>query len=172
MIKKKKRPLGVSIISFFSIVGGVCILLIQFWFAANFEDISASTGFSVVLLFGSILFLGLLYLSSGIGMWLGKWWGWWLAIFGFVYSVLRSVNVLVMVYRLGDLAEELSRGVEYYYSTRIGRIMFGLFFLGYLFRGNVREYFNVTHYSKKKIAIVVALFSVGVFAFSSLLALI
>ena len=105
-------------------------------------------------------------------MWLGKWWGWWLAIFGFVYSVLRSVNVLVMVYRLGDLAEELSRGVEYYYSTRIGRIMFGLFFLGYLFRGNVREYFNVTHYSKKKIAIVVALFSVGVFAFSSLLALI
>ena len=95
----------------------------------------------VFLIIGG-LFLAILTFATGIGLWLGTKWGWWLASFYCVYSIFRNctgmLNALVAI----DQFEGSSRGPEYYMVKHVGRIVVYFLLYLYLFKGNVLEYFR------------------------------
>ncbi len=80
--KTTTRPVGVSILAALHLVGGVLLFGAQFLVFANLEAIEESLrviGISPVLLIIGATFLALLSIASGVGMWMGTKWGWWLA---------------------------------------------------------------------------------------------
>lgn len=60
------------------------------------------------LLIGSA-FLAILGLVTGVGIWMQRRWGWWLAAYYFVYNGLRSVNALLSFLLPGSSGSGLTR---------------------------------------------------------------
>jgi hypothetical protein len=54
-------------------------------------------GFPTSLLIFSIVFLFALGIASGVGMWKGRKWGWYLGTFYYIYSITRNANALLAV---------------------------------------------------------------------------
>jgi hypothetical protein len=85
------------------------------------------------------LFLAILAIASGVGMWTGAKWGWYLGSFYYMYSVIRCIFAIVNVYLLFDQlpADEvtaMSRGPAYHYFKFGGRaVIHALIFL-YFFK--------------------------------------
>lgn len=74
---------------------------------------------------------------TGAGLWAGRPWGWWLAIF---YFLLRALGGLIGT--LGSLTPVPSAFVLLIYGWRL---FFGVAMVIYLYRENSREYFGVSH---------------------------
>ncbi|MEW6104542.1 MAG: hypothetical protein AB1630_12135, partial [bacterium] len=159
----KQRPLGITIFSIIYILVGMGIFIIQILFGKKMGDVS-SLGISQLAFTISITFLGLLSFASGIGMWLGKKWGWWLGAFYCVYGVLRQVNVIIMLPGIIAQFGEPQQGIEYYWIKYAGRILcYSLLFL-YFFKRNVREYFDLEEYPKKKAIFILIGVAFGIVA--------
>lgn len=94
-----------------------------------------------------ILLLAIVGLGSGIGMWLGLRWGWWLAAFYYVHAILRSLSALG---NLAAMADEFEGrlDLEYHYWKHGGRIAVYTLILIYFFRPGVLAYFGVDGRSK------------------------
>lgn len=134
--KTRKRPLPILIFAVFHVVGGISILSMLF-----------NSGIITGFLFFSLFFLGLLTLFSGIGMWLGKVWGWWVGAFYYLYAVARSLNVLFLL-KIGDQGIEMTGK---YYIKYGGKMLISLLILAYFFHPKVRKYFFVEGKSKKRL---------------------
>ncbi|MBA4105143.1 MAG: hypothetical protein C0485_05245 [Pirellula sp.] len=116
--------------------------------SAAAEHSLRQAGIPISLLLAGMIILGLLYFLSGLGMLAGKKWGWWLAVFYYVYSVARHANALFL---LEDMAEQLGapEGGLVRFQIKYGvRIVFALLVLVYLFREPVRIYFRLEQTSK------------------------
>jgi hypothetical protein len=120
-------------------------------------------GLSPVLVAIATASLALLGVSSGIGMWVGRKWGWWLGSFYYVYSVARNASALLTISALEDELAGGTRGPEYYYVKYGGRVVVHFLILLYFFRGNVLRYFALENLPKWKavstlIAVCAAIF--------------
>lgn len=147
------RPTGISILAILLIVGGIVAFGAQFLLFANLEALEESlrsVGIPPVLVVIGAMFLTILSLASGVGMWMATKWGWWLASFYYVYSIFRNGSALLMVFTMADQLEGGSRGPEYYVIKHGGRILIQFFLLLYFFRGNVLEYFGLETLNKGK----------------------
>jgi hypothetical protein len=109
-----------------------------------------TVGLSPALLLVGTGFLALLAITSGVGLWLGRTWGWWLGSFYYVYAIARSSSALLTVAGLEAELAASTRGPEYYYVKHIGRIIVHLLILLYLFQGHVLRYFALDGLSKWK----------------------
>ncbi len=142
------RPIGIILLSILHFISGVGIILVPIFF--HNPNLSNEIGISSVLMYSSILFLGVISILSAIGMWLGKSWGWWLGAFYYIYAIARYTNSIIVLNSLSDQLANSSRGSGYYFSRDIFRIITsGLIFI-YFFKNNVREYFTLKNYSKIK----------------------
>ncbi|MDF2658444.1 MAG: hypothetical protein K0Q94_1235, partial [Paenibacillus sp.] len=91
------RPAGVSVIAVLLAIGGAMLLITQLAAFNRLNETSSVLGIPAAILQGAIGFLGLLGVAGAVGMWLGKRWGWWLALFFFAYAITRNVNVLISI---------------------------------------------------------------------------
>ena len=140
-----KRPVGVSILAVLHVMGGVGLLAVQVAYRRGLGDAAAELGFSQLHLLFSVVLLGVLGVVSGLGMWLGRRWGWWLAVFSYAYAVLRAGNVLLILTQVGP---EL--GVQQAEMTRHaikfgGRIALNSLLIVYFCRPAVRKFFKTGH---------------------------
>ena len=151
-----KRPIGITILSILHFVGGALLIILLIYYAARLEKVSTelnSAEFNFppawALILG-IAFLGSLSMVSGIGMWIGKPWGRWLGIFYYGYSILRNMNVILLIPAITNQVSA-SHGVGYYYIKFGGRIIISSLLILYFFKRNVKEYFGIQPNLKKKI---------------------
>lgn len=147
------RPLGVSILAVLHFLGGVMLLGSQFYLFANLQAMEQSLrsiGVSPVLLVVSATFLAVLAIASGVGMWVGAKWGWWCALFYYVYSIIRNSSALLTVVAMAGEIEGGTRTPEYYMVKHGGRIIVSVLLCLYLFKGNVLAFFDLETLSKPK----------------------
>jgi hypothetical protein len=145
------RPVGVSILAVLHIGGGILLFGAQFLLFANLAAIGESLrsiGIPPLLLIIGVMFLAVLTIASGVGMWIGAKWGWWLASFYYVYSIFRNGSAVLTVISMADQLDGGSRGPEYYMIKHGGRIIVHFLLLLYFFKGNVLEYFRLTTLNK------------------------
>ena len=155
------RPVGVSILALLHLLGGIFFLGAQVLLIANLqavEDSLRSIGVPPVLLIVGAMFLAILTIASGIGMWLGTKWGWWFAAFYYVYGIFRNGSALFTVITMADQLEGGSHGPEYYMVRHGGRIVIHFLLFLYFFKGNVLKFFGLEALSKAKaVSILVGL---------------
>lgn len=165
MGEKKNRPIGISILAVLHIAGGILgAIVIAFLIAQfgknpeaqqNFAQILAILGLPPALIIVSIILIFGLSVASGIGMWKGKKWGWYLGSFYYMYNMVRNANALVTIPLLmnsmsSDELENMSREPLYYYIKHGSRVIVSLLLYLYFFKGNVREFFSLSEQKKWK----------------------
>lgn len=138
----KKRPIGISILAVLGVIGGVAILVMQAFIAKHYGAAAEHTGVSAISMLVNLIVLGIWGLLSGIGMWIGKKWGWWLGATYISYSVLRNLNALLTISEIVAQNPDQSIDATKYYIKHIGRVIIHSLIACYYFKANVLEFFG------------------------------
>lgn len=149
---KPDRPVGLSILAVLHVIGGIVLFCVQFLLWSRFEEMQQpmqAIGVPPILLLVAVMFLSLLAIASGIGMWTGARWGWWAAAFYYIYSIFRNAAALITVAQLAEHIEG-ARSPGYYVVKHTGRIIVHALILLYLMKGNVLEFFDLRSLNKAK----------------------
>jgi hypothetical protein len=158
----RRRPIGITLLSILFFAGGVLITTYMVYGAffiqwderaIGLNQVLDEMGIPLELLIGGIIFLAFLGLESGIEMWRGSKWGWYLGSFWYAYAISRNLNALWCVYRLSKVlpAEELpqeSLDPILYYAKYGIRLAISLLIYNYFFKPNVRSYFGLAESSE------------------------
>lgn len=160
-MQQTKRPIGTSIIAILHISGGFLGIIFMifmsvkvYYLPETLEKINI-LGLPPSLLIIAIFFVLVLALASGIGMWTGKKWGWFLGSFYYMYSIVRNSTALITIPMMinsmpPEEVAEMSRGPSYYYIKHgLKIIIHSLIFL-YFFKSNVIDFFTMNEYKKWK----------------------
>lgn len=140
------RPVGVTILSVLAIISGVLgglVVVMPFASEANLGELTEHVGMPSWLFLSSLAFTALMSFLSGVGMWGGKRWGWWLGAFGFVYAVCKDANAMWLIPKLIERYGTPDRGAAFYYAKYGFRIFLSAAILGYLYRPPVRAFFRL-----------------------------
>lgn len=169
---KPDRPLGVSILAVLHLIGGIGLFFAQFLLWSRLDAMQQpmeTIGIPPVVLLAGVMFLSLLALASGIGLWTGARWGWWAAAFYYVYGIFRNGAALLTLAQFAEHLEGGTRGPEYYFIKHAGRIVVHGLILLYLMKGNVLEFFGQESLSKAKaLALLVSICTAIVLATTAL----
>ena len=168
------RPVGVSILAVLHLIGGIVLFGAQFLLIANLQAMDESLrsiGIPPVLLIVGVMFLAVLAIASGVGMWMGTKWGWWLAAFYYVYSIFRNGSALLTIVVMADQLESGTRSPEYYMIKHGGRIIVHLLLFLYFFKGNVLEFFGMETLSKAKAIGILVGICIAILAVTSAISL-
>jgi len=180
-MEEKKRPVGISILAVLNIVGGVLgaivgiFLVIQLGKNPEVQQGLAMIGLPPALLKVAYFLIFGLAIASGIGMWKGRKWGWYLGSFSYMYSIVRNANALVTLPLLmnsippEDLAN-MDRDPSYYYVKHGSRVIVSFLVYLYFFKGNVREFFSLTEQKKWKPILAEIGICIGIAAVVSMIA--
>jgi hypothetical protein len=148
-----ERPIGVSILAVLHLIGGALVFAFEIFAFANrgtlvngLEEI----GIPPIVLFVALTFVAVLILASGVGMWLGTKWGWWLASFYYAHTVLRNAFAVLTALATSESIEGTKRTLEYYLIRYGMRLVVSALLLAYLFKGNVLSFFGLRRISKLK----------------------
>ncbi len=165
----RQRPVGISILAVLHFGGGILLGTMQFLLYARLAELEEplrTVGLSPALIAVGLAFLALVGIASGVGMWLGRTWGWWLGAFYYVYAIARSGSALLSVAELQEELAGSTRGPEYYYVKYTGRIVVHALIGWYLFRPHVLRYFGLEGLSKWKAVAILsgACLAIGVAA--------
>lgn len=152
----RTRPRVVSILAVLHVLGGVALLVMIVGFGRQFGAIGPVMGTSPLFAQLSVSFLGVLTLASGVGMWRGAAWGWWLAGFYYVYAIYRNANALLVISSMADQLAGEARGPGYYYVKHVGRVVTHSLVLFYLFQESVLAYFGLPHLDKRRALVQLA----------------
>lgn len=167
------RPMGVSILSALLMLSGLMLLVAQITLFATLkgmEETLNSIGIPPYILLFGVIFLTALTIASGVGMWMGTKWGWWLGSFYYVYSVFRNGSALLSIGMMTEQFEDTSRGVEYYMAKHGSRAVFSFLLFLYFFKRNVLEYFGMEGLNKSKAIGILGGICIAITAFTYALA--
>lgn len=165
------RPMGVSLLSALMIISSVVLLISQVTAFKTLIEASSILGVSNVFFQGALGFLGLLGVVGGVGMWLGKKWGWWLAMFYFAYSMTRNVNVIISIQGISDQFGMSGQDIGVYYLKYGIRALWNGILLFYMCRENATVFFNTMETKKWKALLIVFAICAAIFVIGSLLSL-
>lgn len=143
--------MSVTLIAILLFIEGCILTVTQLVAFKSLSVSSAEIGIPEVLLQGAITFLGVLGIVSGIGAWLGMKWGWWLAIFYFVYAIARNANTIISIDDVVDQLGAPGQGTAFYYIKYGIRILWNGLILLFLVRSEtVNTYFSTINIPKWK----------------------
>ncbi|MUT68592.1 hypothetical protein [Paenibacillus sp. NEAU-GSW1] len=150
------RPFSVTLLAILLILGGGSLVVVQLITFASLSKFLAELGFSGVLIQVAIAFLGLLGIASGIGTFLGKKWGWWLAVFYFAYAISRNLTAIISIQDIISQVGAPENGAGSYYLKYGIRAVWNGLILWYLVRSEaVNSYFSTGDTPKWKAILVV-----------------
>lgn len=172
---KVNRPVGVAILAWLGMIGGVLGFIGVLAMLIVIPRVPAAS--AVLRMSGIPLLLAAVVLSlilvfafvSGIGMWMGRKWGWFAGSFYYMYSVVRNLNGALVIPGIiesvgSDGLAEMSHEPGYYYFKHgLRAIVHGLIYL-YFFKQNVRDYFQIGEAKKLKVVLVQFVVCVGLIA--------
>ncbi|MEW9697775.1 hypothetical protein [Paenibacillus sp. SI8] len=163
------RPAGVSLLAVLLAIGGVILLGTQLLAFSKLNEASTLIGVSSYFFQAAIGFLGLIGIAAAVGMWLGKKWGWWLALFYFAYAVTRNINVLISISSIYGQYSMPTNQITMNYIKYGIRALWNCFLLFYLCRETASTYFRTLETKKWKSLSIVFGICVVIFLSSSLL---
>lgn len=152
------RPMGVSFLSIYLIGSGITWLIIQWALSDYLFEGYPLIAVSENIMKGAHICLGLLGIVAGIGILLGKKWGWWLAVFYLAYDICRSLNVIAV------LPSYTSQ-----YIVDISRILWSTCFIAYMTGERVTTFHNTTSINKTNAVLTVFGICIILFATGMLL---
>ncbi|WP_051250371.1 hypothetical protein [Paenibacillus harenae] len=162
------RPFGVKIIAILMILGGIMLIITQLSAFRVLSEISLLIGVSSLFFQVAVGFLGLLGVAGGVGMWLGKKWGWWLAIFYFAYSLTRNFNVLFSIPGITEQYAASGNAAGHYVKYGL-RVLWNILLLYYMCRENTTSFFKTTETNKLNALLTVFGICAGIFVIGWLL---
>lgn len=142
-----RRPTLITILAILNILGGLSVFITQLVAWGNLKQAAIQSSISITQLLLGFIFLAVLSVSSGIGMWLGQKWGWWLGALNELYVIPRRLNVLLAALSMytGTEGDELTRIIR-----SAGQILLSIVLLFYFYRHNVLDYFGLAEFPKWK----------------------
>ena len=155
---RRERPTGISILSVLHVLGSILGVAVLVFFISRQNGPRLQQAFDAIrmpvplFLFG-IGFLSVLGLATGIAMWRGAKWGWYLGAFWYAYAIARDLSAL---FRIGDIisafpaeqAANLRHDAGFYYAKFGIQIVVSALIYLYFFKENVREYFGLQNAKK------------------------
>jgi hypothetical protein len=132
------RPMGITLIAVLLAVGGGLSLISQLLNFSSLNGASDLLSVPIIMLQASIAFVSVTGLAAAAGLWSGKRWGWWLALFYFAYAITRNANALLSIQWL-DGAANLTKS---YYMQYGFRIAWNIFLMYCLCAENATQYFK------------------------------
>lgn len=154
--QRTQRPFGISILSVLHFLGGIGLCVVAAWGASMLKEPRVAKGIAemgiplplIAAGIGLLVFLGI---GSGIGMWKGAKWGWYLGSFYYAYSIMRNLNALYSLSAVNELfastPEEADsvpgHGLSYYYIKYGVRALISIMIYAYFFNRNVRAFFGL-----------------------------
>ncbi len=135
------RPAGIWVLSGLHLLVGLLLVastVFLAWRMVTEGQIRSFLPFWLVLsLCGCVSALSL---ASGIGLWLGKRWGWWLTAFYYVWGALGAVAQLLFVLWRVEFDPEL---IVLMLPGNLVRFAVHALIVLYLFKGTVRSFFRL-----------------------------
>jgi hypothetical protein len=126
-----------------NLLESLVLLALQIFLPGSLSSGMESIDISSPYVMTVISFLGVFGLATGIGMWTGKKWGWWLSALYLSCGVAMDIVVLLTVpERVQDLSEP-EGGAAQYYVEHVRRIIVYSLLILYFFKSNVVEYFQL-----------------------------
>lgn len=149
-IQKPKRPTYLALLAgYLAIYGGVMFVL-QLLAYTNLKTTAESLGYDPLILLVAIIFSGVVSIAAGVGLWLGKKWGWWLSAFYFLYMFAQEITAL---FASGSLP---SSGGAALLNAAIG-ILLSIVVVYYLFKNEQLAHFHLETFPRwKSMLILVA----------------
>lgn len=161
------RPFGVAALAALHFFGGLVLFWLQFLLFSRLDAIEPSAreaALPMVLVATGLMFLAILSIASGIGMWRGTTWGWWMGSFYYVYAIFRNASALLTAASMAEELENSERGLIFYLVKHSIRILVSFLFLSLFFKENVLDFFGMNGVDKRQS--IARLFGIG-FAVSS-----
>ena len=128
------RPRNISILAILSFILGLIIL------GGNLTRISNTYG--IAIFFSSLIF-ALLYLAAGIGMWLGKKWGWWAGTFSYMLMLYNNVETILLLSTPAKIYSISVNKIAINKSEYISGAVVLFLLLLYFFSEDVLKYFEL-----------------------------
>lgn len=148
------RPRGVTLLSILAFVGGVALvallLILPTTEPEKFAEQLEAMATPRWLFYAGVGFLAMLSLASGVGMWIGATWGWWVATFYFVYAVVRAATVLISISEIAEAAPPEEFDIQNAYLKYGVRTLVNTALVAYFFRDRVMGYFGLRGFPKWK----------------------
>jgi hypothetical protein len=152
-----RRPLGVLILSGLHLLVGLLFLLMFVLVAwLVFGGRPTSRGLPIWVVLSLFAFIILLALATGVGLWRGSRWGWWLTAFFYVWAALSAVPEVVFLWWRFEWNIELLALVL---PQKLILFAIHVAILLYLFKGTVRGFCKV-----KSVPVLTALTVLSVIA--------
>ncbi|MDQ1910459.1 hypothetical protein RAC89_08100 [Paenibacillus sp. GD4] len=160
-----ERPIGVSILAALLFVTGAVTLIIELTQARAITALSGLMGMEAMLLMIALYLQSAVGLAAGAGMWLGKQWGWYLAVFYMAYGILKNGNAIWPVSQFFAALDSVHKNMPVFYIKHGAGMIGELAILLYLMRANPLIYFclpDTTGFRMKSAAVV---FGIGMVIF-------
>jgi hypothetical protein len=170
-----KRPIGVTMLSILHVIGGM-VVLVPFANVLILKDnnllvrVASMLELPAIFQLAGLGLFSVMLIASGIGLWFAKSWGWWAAAFFYLDRTGISIIGLVLVSHLSNEPAVGPRGAGHYLVQYGIRILISVIILIYLFRGNVRTFFQLVHVPRLRCAAVLTASYVAFMVIVSLVA--
>jgi hypothetical protein len=150
------RPVGISILAVLHAVGGVLICALGVYLVTQFkeQDRSSIIAWATITLTPLFAVLGI---GTGIGLWLGKKWAWWLATFYYFQFALGGVIVLssILVAHAAFDRPLTERSAELT-GKHLGRLLIFSLLSWYMTRRNVFAHFEFQRLTRLRALCILA----------------
>ena len=171
------RPIGVWILAILFVLGGVMIAAVSFLAlspAANVERVYRAFHLTPEIIFAGAFLAGVVVFATGVGMFVGWRWGWWLATLYFVWTAFRSsafvINLMLSPDLTDVIGESTTRGMQYYLVKYGMRVPVNFLLTVYMFRENVLGFFGLSQLAKLKAVVILAGVSLAMVVIPSVIA--
>ena len=150
-------PIGILLLAILHLVGGFGIIAVLGGLLTNSDQLDESAaaleaaGFSPMHIAIGYTFIGLLGISSGIGMWRRQYWGWWLGALYHLHGFMRrAFGLWLVIVILSDSAAERNELLQVASSKQIPRMVIsGIIFLLF-FKASVLKAFGLESLNKRR----------------------